>query len=44
MLSSGEKMSIGAFLFVAIIGIAALGGWCANIYKFATCDFKQPYK
>ncbi|MBT7930180.1 hypothetical protein HN682_09780 [Candidatus Peregrinibacteria bacterium] len=39
-----EKAGVIGILMILCFGIAAACGWVMNIYKFAKCDFKAPYK
>jgi hypothetical protein len=39
-----EKLGIVGVLIVFCLMIAVGIGWITNIYKFATADFKAPYK
>jgi hypothetical protein len=43
-LSTGEKFGVTSILFIIIMCACAIFGWGMNIYKFASCDFKAPYK
>lgn len=46
----GQSFLVGLIMSILflVIGVgpvlALIFGWCLNIYKFASCDFKEPYK
>jgi hypothetical protein len=43
-MSGGETVGVLAFLVMIMLGLCSALGWGMNIYKFASCDFQEPYK